>query len=165
MNANEDHSFESSLRLRWTTIDMAVEEGCNEDNELCSSSSSNTASFKTTYYLPKRMLKTYAVLLKRLLKPMYVQVAHALNNLHEDYYSIHRIDECPSDSRIYVDMEDKTMWMEVEPPMLIDDFYKFLVSNDLANGKYSGYDIDDKPSINMVSLSELKRTLVGWYCN
>lgn len=69
------------------------------------------------------------------------------------------------DQHIYVDMVDHTLWIEFEQPMPIEDFYKNVVSNQLNNEKYDGYEIDKEPSNCFIRLSELKQTFVSWWCN
>ena len=151
--------MENTNHLRWTTIDVAVEDSMpttSTDNSSYAQIIANAGTHHTHH------IETYAVLLKRLLKPMY-QFAARQNGHTLAWYSR---DEFPIvDSKIFVDMEDRTMWIAVEDPLPIDEFYKNIIANDLSSNKYNGYEIETKPSANMAKLDELKRTFVDWWCN
>lgn len=153
--------MENENRLRWTTIDIAVEDPMPTTS---TDKFDNLPYAHIIAHTGIRHIETHAFLLKRLLKPMYQFVVQQ-NQLSAS--SIwHDRDMFPSvDSKIFVDMEDHTLWIAIEGPLSIDEFYKNIIANDLSNDKYNGYEIDAKPSVNMVKLDELKRNFVSWWCN
>ena len=150
---------ESLKRIRWTTIDVVVDYSASTESVSCGA---------TTY--PSHMspidndhkIETRVIILKRLLKPMYVFKLRELSRLEP--WGNDNLPFPTADRWIFVDLKDRTMWAAVDKPKLLDDFYKDLVNAELQRDKYIGYTIDSQPSTNLVPLLELKSSLVDWWC-
>ena len=156
---------ESLKRIRWTTIDIAVT-ACGPTTEATFSTSGNTVTVgvnpdKMTY--DGRKLETHAILLKRLLKPMYQFALRELSSL--DRYSNACSPFPTADKFIFVDLSDRTMWQAIDMPKPLNDFYKDLVDAEMQKDKFVGYVVDTLPSTGLVPLMELKASLVEWWCN
>ena len=150
---------ESLKRIRWTTIDVAV-----PTTETTFNISGNTVSIKhpdkTTY--DERKIETHAILLKRLLKPMYHFALRELSSL--DRYSNACSPFPTADKFIFVDLSDRTMWQAIDMPKPLNDFYKDLVDAEMQKDKFVGYVVDTLPSTGLVPLIEMKSSLVEWWC-
>lgn len=153
---SSDSLAEDFARIRWTVIDYTP--------TVCSLPTATTAATTTDSNIFEKAEKR-AIMLKRLLKPMYEHEARVRCMLSSGGYGM-PIGECPNevDSYVYVDMADHTMWLAVSEPMLLDDFYKVAVSDDLQSSICAGGVLDKDPSYGLVLLGELKRTLVSWWC-
>ena len=153
---------ESLKRIRWTTIDVAVTT-CGSTTEATFSTSGNTVSIspdKMAY--DDRKLETHAILLKRLLKPMYHFALRELSSL--DRYSNDCSPFPTADKFIFVDLSDRTMWQAIDMPKPLTDFYKDLVDAEMQKDKFVGYVVDTLPSTGLVPLLEMKSSLVEWWC-
>ena len=150
-------------RLRWTTIDVVVHDHVEEEQTTYASSSS-PPSFALRQDICH--VGQLAVLLKRLPKQMYGHMADVVRGARgiSNYFIDSHAQYEDVDRKVFVDLIDKTMWIEVEEPKPLDEFYKSLVSGELVNGKWDGYEIDTKPSHGLVPLFDLKQTLVSWWC-
>ena len=153
---------ESLKRIRWTTIDIAVTT-CGSTAEATFNTSSNTvSSYLDNVAYDERKLETHAILLKRLLKPMYKFALRELSSL--DRYS----NDCSlfpiADKFIFVDLSDRTMWQAIDMPKPLNDFYKDLVDAEIQKDKFVGYVVDTLPSTGLVPLIEMKSSLVEWWC-
>ena len=153
---------ESLKRIRWTTIDIAVTTR-GSTTEATFNISGNTVSVnpdKMAY--DERKLETHAILLKRLLKPMYQFALKELSSL--DGYNNACSPFPTADKFIFVDLSDRTMWQAIDMPKPLNDFYKDLVDAEMQKDKFVGYVVDTLPSIGLVPLMELKASLVEWWC-
>lgn len=146
---------ESLKRIRWTTIDVAVTT-CGSTTETTVSASNNTTAYD------ERKLETHAILLKRLLKPMYQFALRELSSL--DRYSNDFSSFPTADRFIFVDLSDRTMWQAIDMPKPLNDFYKDLVDAEMKKDKFVGYVVDTLPSTGLVPLLEMKSSLVEWWC-
>ena len=154
---------ESLKRIRWTTIDIAVTT-CGSTAEATFNTSSNTvSSYLDNVVYDERKLETHAILLKRLLKPMYKFALRELSSL--DRYSNACSPFPTADKFIFVDLSDRTMWQAIDMPKPLNDFYKDLVDAEMQKDKFVGYVVDTLPSTGLVPLMELKASLVEWWCN
>lgn len=152
---------DATRRLRWTIIEVPMATTATIDDTSATSMSSDKSQYRST--TPQRKV----VLLERLLKPMYRNKAYVRESSYSYSYSMNKFGgDGNIDSQVYVDMDDKTMWLSVfNEPIDLDDFYKKMVSGDLFNADFSkGKDVDENPSFNLVPLLELKETLVAWWC-
>ena len=142
-------------RIRWIVIPPNIVEEPLFIKKYSSyiTSGFTDASLKENDNFPPLPEKS-VIVLRRMLKPEYAAKNNCLS-----MHSIH------VDNMTFVDLADKTLWIQIEQLMSIDDFYKNVVSNDLNHDKYIGYEIDQEPSFNLVPLMQLKRTLVEWWCN
>ena len=143
-------------RIRWIVIPPNIVEEPLFIKKYSSyiTSGSTDASSKEDDNFPPPLPKKSVIVLRRMLKPEYAAKNNSL--------SIH---STSVDNMTFVDLADKTLWIQIEQLMSIDDFYKNVVSNDLNHDKYIGYEIDQEPSFNLVPLMQLKRTLVEWWCS
>lgn len=152
---------ESLKRIRWTTIDIAATICGSTTEETFNTNSNTVLNHPTEMAYTERKLETHAVLLKRLLKPMYQFALRELSSL--DRYST-----CSSfpiaDKFIFVDLSDRTMWQAIDMPKPLNDFYKDLVDAEMQKDKFVGYVVDTLPSTRLVPLIEMKSSLVEWWC-
>lgn len=150
-------------RLRWTTIDVVVpDDPTKEPTTYPTSGQTRSQSYDIGQNICH--VGQLAVLLKRLPKPMYGHMADVVRRARGNYFIDGHRDYEDIDRKVFVDLIDKTMWIVVEEPKPLDEFYKSLVSGELVNGKWDGYEIDTKPSHGLVPLFDLKHTLVSWWC-
>ena len=108
------------------------------------------------------MVEPHAVLLKRLLKPMYQFKLNEYSKLEpwDATYSMFPT----GDKWIFVDLADKTLWAAVDRPKPLDDFYRDLVDAEMQKDKFVGCTVDTEPSVGLVPLIDLKMSLVDWWC-
>lgn len=151
-------------RLRWTTIDVVVHDSTEEAPTTYGTSGLTISQSYAVQDICH--VGQLAVLLKRLPKPMYGHMAEVVRGARgvSKYFIADHMCYEDIDRKVFVDLIDKTMWIEVEEPKPLDEFYKSLVSGELVNGKWDGYEIDTKPSHGLVPLFDLKQTLVSWWC-
>ena len=153
---------ESLKRIRWTTIDIAATT-CGSTTEATFNTSSNNAlSHPTEMAYAERKLETHAILLRRLLKPMYQFALRELSSL--DRYSNDCSPFPTADKFIFVDLSDRTMWQAIDMPKPLNDFYKDLVDAEMQKDKFVGYVVDTLPSTGLIPLIEMKSSLVEWWC-
>lgn len=163
---------ESLKRVRWTVIDLVVTKATTEYGELpkaASSMSANTCAttvgiadmYASTVHSQDTVIEPHAILLKRLLKPMYHFKLNELSRLDSWDGNL----PYPSADRwIFVDLTDKTLWAAVDKAKPLDDFYRDLVDAELHKDKFIGFTVDTNPSTSLVPLLELKMSLVDWWC-
>ena len=156
---------ESLKRIRWTTIDIVVTacEPTTTDNIVFNASNNIVSSNHIKMACAEKKFETHAILLKRLLKPMYqfaIRELCSLDDMHSSNYSSFPI----ADKFIFVDLSDRTMWQAIDMPKPLNDFYKDLVDAEMQKDKFVGYVVDTLPSTGLVPLMELKSSLVEWWC-
>lgn len=160
----DDINANSTNRIRWAMMPTIVEESFFEDEDDTLPSLNATPK----YCIPKmhRKLEDRVIVFKRLLKPMYYNAVRMAAQVEPiDTITRRNYIQCPiADTKIFVDVDDRTLWIAASDPMDIDDFYKSIVTDGIATSKYDGYDVDKNPSTNLVPLAELKETLVEWWC-
>lgn len=163
---------ESLKRVRWTVIDLVVTKAATDYGELPKAASSISANAyaiaagiadmdSSTVHSQDMVIEPHAILLKRLLKPMYHFKVNELNRL--DPWD-RNLPYPSADKLIFVDLTDKTLWAAVDKPKPLDDFYKDLVDAELHKDKFIGFTVDTNPSTSLVPLFELKMSLVDWWC-
>ena len=180
---NENMSLDGVKRLRWIKVKPKASFGpttygyysSNAASGQSSSSSYNnwtTSSGQTSCSLGSNEDHAadgqQVIVLRRLLKPEYWDEAMSdcpdIYPLSSEHLGAQSVWQWKIDERVWIDMSDHTMWLAVGCFNSTEDFFKSLVDNDLEQGKWHGYDVDDKPSFGLVNLSCLISTFVGWWC-
>lgn len=176
---NENMSLDGVKRLRWIKFKPKAGFGpttCYDDTTAATNQCSSSSYFWTDSSSGRAATvcssgedtcaedKEQVIVLRRLLKPEYF--GEAMSRIYSLEYNANLGDQCfwKIDEKIWIDMSDHTMWLAVDYFNSAEDFFKSLVDNDLDQGKWHGYDVDDKPSIGLVRLQNLISSFVSWWC-
>lgn len=175
---NENMSLDGVKRLRWIKFKSKDSFGpttCGDDTMAATSQCTGSSYLWTTSSSGRAATvcssvedicttdKEQVIVLRRLLKPEYW--GEAMSSMYSEY-NAHLGAQCfwRIDEKIWIDMSDHTMWLAVDYFNSTEDFFKSLVDNDLDQGKWHGYDVDDKPSVGLVRLQNLVSSFVSWWC-
>lgn len=155
-NIKTEKDIAQPIRIRWFMIDEMqfssddVYDINNYSNVNTDSSNVSTDSSNVSTDSSKCIQNI--VLLKREPKARAVASSFVVNISYNAYH-VSLINQ------LFIDVDDRTIWKVFKDQIGYED----LISMDL-NDETAMYAIDKYPSENLVSLKELKDSLISWYC-
>lgn len=155
-NIKTEKDIAQPIRIRWFMIDeMQFSSNDVYDINNCSNvntDSSNVSTDSSNVSTDSSKCIQNIVLLKREPKARAVASSFVVNISYNAYH-VSLINQ------LFIDVDDRTIWKVFKDQIGYED----LISMDL-NDETAMYAIDKYPSENLVSLKELKDSLISWYC-
>ena len=155
-NIKTEKDIAQPIRIRWFMIDeMQFSSNDVYDINNCSNvntDSSNVSIDSSNVSTDSSKCIQNIVLLKREPKARAVASSFVVNISYNAYH-VSLINQ------LFIDVDDRTIWKVFKDQIGYED----LISMDL-NDETAMYAIDKYPSENLVSLKELKDSLISWYC-